>query len=319
MKVVLEGHSDVKRKTFPKMLVTFMVAALHCSALSTYAYAKQPDPGYDVVLLAGQSNMVGWGTGRDNPADAAVHPRVFQWHPNRGIIPARDPLVHQGPSNRIGMGITFGKAFAQSLPSNRKVLLVGAAWGGTSVISGLWKPGGKLFNGAVARANSAMAAAGPGARFAGILWHQGESDVINGGAPTYEASLNDIIWTFRSSITGASARTPFIAGEFARTWISSLNGTRLDAARTILDVFHTLPQRVPHTSWVSSAGLRSNATEAVHFSALSQRALGRRYAHALIDLTWCSITDAESTTKERGTTNDTADYGRVRGTIRAMR
>jgi hypothetical protein len=278
-------EAELKRARLRKSIQVFtlVLGTLLCSVPGARAYAQQQTPGYDVVLLVGQSNMVGWGQGPDNPRDAAVDPRVFQWNPTRGIISARDPLAHQGASRYVGLGLTFGKTYVQALPSDRRVLLVGAGWGGTSVISGRWKPGGDLFKGAVARANAAMAAAGPGAKFAGILWHQGEADVTQDGAPTYRESLDGIISTFRSSITGANGSTPFVVGELTREAIARLNGTRhREAVRTILDVFHTLPQRVPYTAWVSSARLPSNANDWVHFSALSQRTLGRRYADALI-------------------------------------
>ena len=248
-----------------------------------------PD-GYDVVLLVGQSNMAGTGTGADNPADAAADPRVWQWDAANGVIAAAiDPLV-QNPTQPglTGLGLTFGKAYAASLPANRKVLLVGSAAGGTSFISGRWQaPNGDLALTAVARANAALVAAGPGARFVGILWHQGESDITDGGAPTYQANLSNLVNFFRTRITGASGTTPFIAGEFTYPWLAanSGNAAQLSAQDTILNVIHALPDTVPYSGWVSSAGLGTDSvTGIIHFNTLALRDLGRRYAQRFLSV-----------------------------------
>ena len=246
------------------------------------ARAQGSNPGYDVILLVGQSNMVGYGTIPDNVSDAATNARVSMWDPNTSsIIMAKDPLMMNQEAAYIGMGMTFGKAYIASLAANRKLLLVGSADGGTSFVSGRWQaPDGDLARTAVARANAAMAAAGPGARFAGILWHQGESDLGDSGS-TYQNYLLNLFAYFRGNITGATNTTPIVVGEWTYTWqtdnLRSHNQVPSQAA--IMQVFHTLPDTLNNTAWVNAGGLASDFFAGdVHFSAISQRQLGRRYA-----------------------------------------
>ncbi|MES2356074.1 MAG: sialate O-acetylesterase [Pseudomonadota bacterium] len=214
--------------------------------------AQATADGYDVILLAGQSNMAGRATASSPDADAATNPRIFMWHPISGIVPAQDPLVHQEPRKTnadgsftfiAGPGLTFAKEYIKTIPSNRKVLLVGAVYGGTGFMPDVtastqrwnftlkkfesvtnlhhrWMPtddpatGGDLYRGAIRRANEAMTAAGLNARFVGILWHQGENDAVYDGADTYATNHGNLINALRSNITGADSRTPVVVGEF---------------------------------------------------------------------------------------------------------
>jgi hypothetical protein len=228
--------------------------------------------------------MVGAGRGADNVDDASVSPRVWQWNPiTSKIVPARDPLFHfQSTPNAVGLGLTFAKAYLRTIPPARKVLLVGSAANNTSFVSGRWQaPHGDLIQTAVQRANAAMAAAGPGARFAGILWLQGEADITDGGAAMYKSSLLNLISYFREHISGASSKTPFVAGEMSHSWLASnsTNPMLRTQQNRILNVIHSLPDLEPYTAWVSTAELQGDATNGIiHFCALSQRQLGRRYA-----------------------------------------
>lgn len=275
--------------------------------------------GYDVILLAGQSNMYGNGVLVSGEPDGVPDPRIFMWNPaSRTIVQAKDPFLHIGhPVPKVGgLGMTLAKAYLKTLPANRKILLVGGAAGGTSfnefvkegramwdfntrtfkTVTNLhrrWIPtldpvvGGDLYRGVVRFSNEAMAAAGPTARFVAIAWHQGESDAVFGGGPTYATNLHNLITAFRSNINGASSRTPVVVGELNPCFMASCpnrTGIRpsVETFNQILEVFHTLRDKVPYTAWVSSAGL-SWKSDGTHFDLLSLRELGRRYADKLLE------------------------------------
>lgn len=110
------------------ILIFLSVQIRHATAQTTLS------DGYDVVLLAGQSNMAGRAILDASDPDAAVNSRIFMWDPVNGIVPAKDPIVHQEPikNGTAGLGLTFAKEYLQRIPSNRKILLVGAAYGGTA-------------------------------------------------------------------------------------------------------------------------------------------------------------------------------------------
>ena len=125
-----------------------------------------------MVLLAGQSNMVGFGLGFDAALDGTPDPRIGQWSQAGGrgrIVAAIDPLLHPGAAaRRVGLGLSFARAYIAARPPGRRILLVPAAVGGTGFANGRWNPGDDLFEAALKRTSAALAAA-PNACLAAIL------------------------------------------------------------------------------------------------------------------------------------------------------
>lgn len=243
------------------------------------------DVGYDVILLAGQSNMSGRATA-DTTHFEVPDARVWQYGAAGTyasvISAALEPLAHADTvdlSNGLGPGGIFARWYAMTLPANRRVLVVPAAYGGTGFSSSApntWDPAagaGSLYLRAIAQANAAIAAAGSNARLAAILWHQGEQDVAM-SASAYQAKLDALIDGFRSQITGATTSTPFVIGSLAPEFIASTSG-----APAIDGVHRNTPPRKVYTAFaVGTAGYVSDGT---HYNAVGQRLLGRSYFDAL--------------------------------------
>lgn len=131
-----------------------------------------------LFLLAGQSNMAGRGPLETSSARAPVaaawcfSQRTHTWEPS-----AADPLHSDKPEKAgVGPGLSFARLIAEAVPSVAAsgVGLVPCAWGSSELSR--WLPEGDLHREALRRASAALHTAGAGARFAGILWHQGESD-----------------------------------------------------------------------------------------------------------------------------------------------
>ena len=98
--------------------------------------------------------------------------RTHTWEPS-----AADPLHSDKPEKAgVGPGLSFARLIAEAVPSVAAsgVGLVPCAWGSSELSR--WLPEGDLHREALRRASAALHTAGAGARFAGILWHQGESD-----------------------------------------------------------------------------------------------------------------------------------------------
>lgn len=226
--------------------------------------------GYDVILLAGQSNMVGKGNPIDPVLDA-TDPNVYQYGNNRDIVVVgRDALDHVDEAiGDMGLGMTFAKRYAsETLLHGRTVLLVPVADGGTGFNTGYWRSGGVGYINAVNQANAAMIQGNGENRFVGMLWHQGESDSFALNQAQYSADIDLLISGFRSEITGASATTPFVVGEMLETW----ERPQSDPIRAaLLDT----PNRNDYTSHVASFDL--NDSDGIHFDAPSFRILGDRY------------------------------------------
>ncbi|TXN65111.1 sialate O-acetylesterase [Methylobacterium sp. WL30] len=271
------------QRTGPRRARRLGVSALVGLALASPATAGVCRPtdrgrGTDVVLLAGQSNMVGFGLGFDAALDGTPDPRIGQWSQAGGrgrIVAAIDPLLHPGAAaGRVGLGLSFARAYIAARPPGRRILLVPAAVGGTGFANGRWNPGDDLFEAAVMRTNAALAAA-PNACLAAILWHQGEADVGALSGSDYAARLTRTVAAFRARIGGAR-NAPFVTGRFEPEWVKPT-----PAQTAILDALAHLADTVPRTVDVSADGLTGNPGDKIHFDAASQRILGRRYFEAL--------------------------------------
>ena len=122
--------------------------------------------GYDIYLMAGQSNMVGQGVSADGLQDFN-DPRVFQFggaakDPRyRTIFLGNDPAHHEeGVNNKkVSPIFPFGRAMALKTDSSRRILLVPVAHSGTALVNSLWGVGGKLYENAITQANLAIQAA----------------------------------------------------------------------------------------------------------------------------------------------------------------
>ncbi|KQM86881.1 hypothetical protein ASE70_17380 [Sphingomonas sp. Leaf22] len=224
--------------------------------------------GYDVILLAGQSNMVS----RSGPISAtldATDDRILQYgFDSQTITLASDPLDSQDEgADTVSMGLSLAKAYIADgkLAPNRKVLLVPVAKGDTGFTGGFWVAGGEGDVAAIARANAAMDQPGSN-KLVMIAWHQGERDRFSNRL-AYSSNIDELITRWRSSITGA-AGVPFILG-----------GLVAGGAQTAGDISVALedtPNRVALTAFATSAGL-SAGSDNTHFIASSLRTFGGRY------------------------------------------
>ncbi|MFY7863970.1 sialate O-acetylesterase [Roseateles sp.] len=302
--------TDKKNAFFRALVLPLSLLLAACG--STPQNTPRAPGGYDVVLLAGQSNMAGRGA-IPSPLDedGQPDPSIMMWDPVRGIVPAKDPIIHTELGNKptaVGMGLTFAKAYLADAKRRgepeRKVLLVGAAWGGTGFSEDVpqfhhrWVAtddpaiGGDLYRAAVQRANAAIQAAqaqDSSSRFRGILWHQGESDANKAGSANYAQQHKALMNALRMNISGAVG-TPLVVGEMTPCFMVHCNAPSGKAGpdayrRQVFDYIHDIAAQVPNSAWVSSEGLASNGPkDEIHFNTASQRELGRRYAQKFSEL-----------------------------------
>ncbi len=206
--------------------------------------------GYDVFVVAGQSNSVGYGyntTALGIPTQTE-HPRIFQLGQfgigldsggQPKIIPASDPLHHAENETwtvlRIGFAMTFLRDYAADNPT-KKILVVPCGLGGSSFTAGIWNyPNGNgtannYFGGyttTVTRLQKAMSL-GPSPSqnvLKGILWHQGESD-SGYTKSAYTNAITPMIAGFRA-LRPEFASVPFVHGDLSTdTNISTSTGIR---------------------------------------------------------------------------------------------
>ncbi|HEX2247298.1 MAG TPA: sialate O-acetylesterase, partial [Arthrobacter sp.] len=189
--------------------------------------------GADVVLLLGQSNMQGSGLPYDPAIDIKLE-GIDQFAgsgPHSGtVIPAADALFHVTQNLRngaltIGPGMEFARQLWLNQPADRKVLLVPAALGGTSITGNAdysWDPYNTKASVNLARrgldACVRALALNPSHRLVAILWHQGESDALPKVTQDwYRRKLLQIIDLYRAQL----GPVPFLIGGMVPEWIAA--------------------------------------------------------------------------------------------------
>ena len=254
----------------------------------------------DVVLVTGQSNVLGSGTedgynsGLDQP-----HERVFAYT-NSGwseadLFQTWDRFQH--PANRSAstyngrpnnsFAFHFGKTVA-SRDASRVVAFIVVPSPGKGISS--WDRGSALYNLISEKVRRALADIPHKFTVDAVLWHQGENDFLYEGTadsnPTgftsrdsyeyrnyYQIKLDALIANFRSESWGR-LDIGFICGETRRG--EGVN-RRLNALNSDSD---------PLTACVRATDLpkRTDDQFGSHFSAVGLRTLGQRYADAYLNI-----------------------------------
>lgn len=228
--------------------------------------------------------MSGRGQGYDRAIDGPNNPRIQQWSRANTITTAEEHLQHHdsrsGMDKNVGMGTAFGRAYVETLPPQRDVLLVPTAHGGTPLVNGPWSPGGFLFEDAVTRLEAALASnEAEGNCVAAVLWHQGESDAKRHvDQDTYRSAWTDMIDALRSRIP-ATAEAPVVLGEFAQPWVEN----DPDVVGPVLEAIRTIPDSVAFSAVAVADNLSVNPNQVIHFDAVGQREFGQRYFDKLGD------------------------------------
>ena len=254
--------------TRPFLSLVFLL----CTSLSFGQESKLPEKeNFHLYLLIGQSNMA--GRGKVEEQDKTPHPRVMMLNKAGEWVPAVDPLHFDKSAAGVGLGKSFGMQMAETNPKVT-IGLIPCAVGGSPIDS--WKPGvfyaatkSHPWDDAIKRAHLALKSG----TLKGILWHQGESDSSPKLAPAYEAKLHDLIARLRKELD--SPNVPFLAGQLGQFADAPWN----DSKKQVDQALQALPEKVPHTAFVSSTDLQHKGDK-THFDSPSLREFGKRYAAA---------------------------------------
>jgi enoyl-CoA hydratase/carnithine racemase len=245
---------------------------LLCLMASLSAYAQQPNPNFELYILAGQSNMAGRGyvTGDFKTEGDS---RVLMLTKDNTWVVAKHPIHFDKPVAGVGPGLMFGVEMAKANPKV-KIGLIPTAVGGTPIehwLPGAYDPATKThpYDDAVVRIKEAMKYG----VVKGIIWHQGEA---NSNTPeqvkAYLEQLKELITRFRTLV--GNPGLPFIAGELGNYRPSFIPfNTELDK----------LPAMVPYTAVATTEGLVHRG-DTLHFDSPSADELGRRYAKKMMEV-----------------------------------
>lgn len=234
---------------------------------------------YDVVILAGQSNAVGYGKGEVN---YQTDERVKELFRSERFNTSRNPSLPLGqyvfktaglrPHKMSGFYLFFARRYVKEiLRPGRKLLFVRAAVGGTGFSDGSWGRKDHLYLNAVDMAKR-IKLGNPENKIVAILWHQGETDVINSVTKEYyKENFSSLIRGIRFELN--MPYLPFIAGDMVEEWY-----TNQENAESVRQAVQEVLNETDYCGFVSSQGLCGNGGEdIIHFSGKSNEILGERY------------------------------------------
>jgi len=227
-----------------------------------------------VFLLTGQSNMAGRATIEkqdEGPLEGAM-----LWNIDEKKWEAAKPPYNRYSPHRKGMsmqrlnpGPSFVKAYLAANPGVT-VGIICPVRGGTTIEQ--WKKGEtkpwSLFDSAVEITRAALT---DGGELKGILWHQGEGNSAPEKVKLYPAQLKQLIADFRSDLK--KPELPFVFSQ-----IGQFN----PKYATFNEMIVKQPANIPNTACIVTDGLK--AIDTAHFDSVGQRALGERYAEAMMGL-----------------------------------
>ena len=228
-----------------------------------------------VFLLGGQSNMRGVGSARDLPdVLRGPHDDILFY------FGSTLTTLRPGSGSEFGPEISFGRSIADAFPRDT-IALIKYAVGGTNLEHD-WDPASgrtySTFRESVSDGLQALTDAGYTTEIAGMLWTQGERDVVIGTTDRYEENLTEFIADVRSRY---GEELPFFISQL------SFGQTNLvaRASQSALDQLRQAQANVaavdPDTYLIVTDTF-SLLSDDLHFDAAGQIALGEAFADAYI-------------------------------------
>jgi hypothetical protein len=237
-----------------------------------------PDADPYVFILSGQSNMVGQGITAELPDDLTTLPSTV-----RLFVDGTEVAVMDTPS--FGPEVTFAHELAAAWPG-RNIVLLKHAVGGTSLLA--WAPDWDADLAALTQNTGAGPLyehlldmvrgieLGPSARYAGVLWMQGERDARypDVGA-AYLENLGVFVTRLRADL--GEAELAFVLGQVNPPverfpGADAVRAAQLEAAEVL-----------PNTAVVDTTGVTKRDDD-LHYDTTGELELGRRFARSFLAL-----------------------------------
>lgn len=270
--------------------------------------------GYDVIIMAGQSNAVGFGYGdTDNPfiqnediweLSDTYNMKFVQ--DDNGV----DRLDLQFPplENQLYYGVarelfaynrenaSLANSFAQEyvrrgyLKEGRKLLIVKTSVGGTGFAKKHWNEGCLCSERMYYMIDKALEIS-PDMKIVAFLWHQGEHDAFENAdfdsqrrESYHKEELGKLFRNIRERYKEHTF--PIIAGEFVREWIEK-NRVACDA---VIRAINSVLSEIGNSAFITSEGLLSNgkkngSADILHFCRDALMEFGVRYFNEFEKLT----------------------------------
>ncbi|MCU9614532.1 sialate O-acetylesterase [Caldibacillus lycopersici] len=218
-------------------------------------------------LLIGQSNMAGRGFIHDVPP--IINERIQMLRNGRWQM-MTEPIHYDRPVAGISLAGSFADAWCRKNQEDM-IGFIPCAEGGSTLDE--WAPDQTLFQHAIMEAKFAMQTS----KLTGILWHQGESDSMNGNYKVYYNKLLSIMDAFRKELNAPDI--PLIIGGLGDFLGKDGFGKGCTEYTFINQQLQKFALEQDNCFFVTAAGLTSNP-DGIHMDAISQRKFGFRYFEA---------------------------------------
>jgi Carbohydrate esterase, sialic acid-specific acetylesterase len=225
-----------------------------------------------VFMLMGQSNMAGVADKQASDSNTDERMKVFggckytagQWNT---VV---QPPLNECPGEKgwnldtaVDPGIWFAKTMLPKLPAGDTIGLVGTAESGEKIETFI--TGGSHHQMILNKIAGAKAT--PNARFAGIIFHQGESNNTEASWPGKVVQLYNEV----KAAWGVQEDVPMVLGELPAGGCCSAHNTRV----------HEAADQLPQGYWISQQG--TNVMDEYHFDHASVVLMGTRYGETMIE------------------------------------
>lgn len=260
-----------------------------------------------IVLLAGQSNMVGAGNFdelsiADKQRLEKIASRVWLSYNGKEAQPLsyfdNKPSAKYNFTKRFGPELFMGLTLAEANP-NKKFLLIKRALGGTSLY-GAWNPNWsaersalvemdaqrkqiKLYNlhlEAIKKHIESLKAQGRTYKFIGLAWMQGEKDTNKEvSAKSYKINLEKLIENYRKDLKTKNLH--FVIGQVNvlprkyKPGVALVRKAQLDVAKS--DIRNSIVETSMQKSWEDYP----KHPDDTHYNTVGQTKLGEAFAKAL--------------------------------------
>lgn len=223
----------------------------------------------DVIVYAGQSNSMGYGIGNEELSFSEDDDILLYY---KGKISKACERKINNHDKRAIFSLYFAKRYKEELlKDNHKILLIGAAVGGTGFSDHRWGIGEDLYKNLLFMTNKVLSEL-PKAKLKCLLWHQGEADIVNKASKDYyQNKLRALVEDYRNK-TGCED-LPFVAGDYVPQWKEEE-----PYSFEIAKVTKEYVEIIKNGGYVSSHGLEGNPKpDEIHFCRKSLKELGERY------------------------------------------
>lgn len=219
------------------------------------------------VLMLGQSNMAGRGFLHEV---TPIYNERIQMLRNGRWQMMTEPMNYDRPVSGISLAGSFAEAWCHQNQEDI-IGLIPCAEGGSTLDE--WSVDGVLFRHAITEAKFAM----QNSELTGILWHQGESDSVNGNYKVYYKKLLLIIEALRKELNAPDS--PLIIGGLGDFLGKEGFGKSCTEYNFINQELQKFAFEQDNCYFVTASGLTSNP-DGIHIDAISQRKFGLRYFEA---------------------------------------